>query len=112
MGQDQDDGGDSDDSASPISQQRAPRNSRSRSIKSTTLAYYPTHWQDVQIAAKKKMQRHISLFQAFPTREKDLNVAKRCIIKTLAEFEADGRMVEDGEPELLCRSLYFILVVL
>ena len=60
--------------------------------------------QDVQIAAKKKMQQNISLFQAFPTREKDLNVTKSCIMKTLAEFEADGRMVKDGELDLIHNS--------
>ena len=101
---DDNDGGDSDVSAPSTPQRQVPRNSRSGSIKSTTLVYYPTHWQDVQIAAKKKMQQNISLFQAFPTREKDLNVAKSCIMKTLAEFEADGRMVEDGELDLIHNS--------
>jgi hypothetical protein len=47
------------------------------------------------------MRHEIALFQAFPTQEKHLNVATHCIMKTLAEFEADQRMVEDGTIYIL-----------
>jgi hypothetical protein len=42
------------------------------------------------------MQRDVALFQAFPNCENDLNVATRCVRKTLAEFESEGGLVEDG----------------
>jgi hypothetical protein len=94
---------DSSDGLSTKVPKRLPRNSRSnRSIKSTTLAYYPNRWQDLQTCAKKKMQRDIALFQAFPTRERDLNVATRCIMKALAEFDAEGKKVEDGTLTTQC----------
>jgi hypothetical protein len=58
--------------------------------------YYPNSWQDLQTCAKKKMQHDITLFQAFPTHERNLNIATHCIMKALAEFDAKGKKVEDG----------------
>lgn len=76
---------------------RAPRNSKTNNeADPTTLRYYPGHWRDVQIHAKKKMQRHVVLYQGFPTRENDLDVAGRFIVETLTEYEAQGKTVENG----------------
>jgi hypothetical protein len=89
-----------DDSNSDTEQperRRAPRNSGpSKPVKPTNLAYYPGQWQDVQTSAKKKMRRYIALFHAFPDRENDLDKAEGFLTETLAEYEAAGKMVEEG----------------
>ena len=91
---DQDDG---DSDAASESPQRAKWYSKwNNIIKPTNVCYYPTYWQEVLNCLKKKMQCDIALFQAFPNRENDLHNATRCILKTLAEFESEGGLVEDG----------------
>jgi hypothetical protein len=86
---------DEEDSHLPC--QRAPRHSKSHGIlKPTTLAYYPGHWQEVQTRVKKKMGHFVASYHAFPTHEKDLDIARHCIMTMLAEFEAENRMVESG----------------
>ena len=91
---DQDDG---DSDAASESPKRAKRYSKwNHIIKPTTIRYYPTYWQEVLNRSKKKMQRDVALFQAFPNRENDLHNATRCVSKTLAEFESEGGLVEDG----------------
>ena len=88
---------DSDFDAASESPQRAKRYLKwNNIIKPTTIRYYPTYCQEVLNRSKKKMQHDVALFQAFPNRENDLNVATRCIRKTLAEFESEGGLVEDG----------------
>lgn len=57
----------SEDSASP---RWAPQYSKwDKFINATTLQFYPPCWQEVQGHAKKRMQRDVALFQAFPTHE-------------------------------------------
>jgi hypothetical protein len=91
-----------DESEVSASPRRAPRYSKwDKVIKATTLQFYPPCWQEVQGRAKKRMQHDVALFQAFPTRERDLNIATLCMTKALAECQAEGRMVENGKHTLV-----------
>lgn len=61
-------------------------------------------WEDVRDRARGKMQRHVALHHAFPSGEEGLRDARRCIVLSTAELEAEGSVMENGGLSLVIHA--------
>jgi hypothetical protein len=58
-------------------------------------------WEDIQDRARGKMQCHVALHHTFPSGEEGLRDARRCIILSTAELEAEGSVMGNGGLSLV-----------
>jgi hypothetical protein len=89
------------ESSNEETQQCAHR--RSKSSRADTLSYYQgSNWKTVLERAKINYRRYISLYHAFPTRDKHLDKARKVLIDTIVECQEDGFILNDRT----CISFY------
>jgi hypothetical protein len=110
-------GDDADDEAGEDSDSdqpgcRARRHSKSTGQpKPTSLEYYPSTWREALITSKLKYRRFMVLYDAFPSREDDIQQATQIISQVVQDMKSENNTVFDPGKVNQISILYLSLIL-